>query len=155
MTSRTIHRADLSDREALLFEAGIKLGGIFHQYLGIPVASRTAAGLARSIERAVALQPYVGSVRVRIDPKRGGPVGRGRFGYRYLTPEMMDVRIRLRDGRAEVEARLVHRADLRYPLMSVDRAAPGPAPRAARPTSARRSGRRGGRSGRRTSPSGE
>lgn len=116
-----IHRAPLTRREALLFEAGVKLGGVFHQYLGIPVSPRTAGGIARTIERAVALQPYVVEARASIDPRRGGPVGRGRFAYRYLTPEMIDVTVRLRDGPEEVEARLVHRRDLRYPLMSVVR----------------------------------
>jgi len=115
------HPAGLSRREALLFEAGIKLGGIFHQYLGMPVSEATSAGVARTIERAVALQPYVVAVEVRLDPSRGGPVGRGRFAYRYLVPEMLDVRVVLRDGDEEVEARLRHRPDLRYPLMTVVR----------------------------------
>jgi hypothetical protein len=151
MKRASVHRAPLSRREALLFEAGVKLGGIFHQYLGIPITPGTAAGVARTIERAVALQPYVEETRVRIDPARGGPVGSGRFAYRYLTAEMMDVTVRLRDGPEEVEARLAHRSDLRYPLMSVSRvgvrrrATPG----------ARRSGRTSGRSARRTSRSAE
>jgi hypothetical protein len=117
----SIHRATLSSREALLFEAGIKLGGTFHQYLGMPVSRRTAGDLARTIERAVALQPFVTHVHVRVDPSRGGPLGRGRFAYHYLIPEMLDVRVRLQDRGTEVEARLAHRPDLRYPLMSVVR----------------------------------
>jgi dihydroneopterin aldolase len=122
-TSRRIHRARLTRREALLFEAGVKLGGIFHQYIGMPVSARTALATARMIERAVSLQPYVVEVHATIDPARGGPLGRGRFAYRYLTPEMIEVTVRLRDGPEEVEARLAHRPDLRYPLMSVVRAA--------------------------------
>ena len=121
MVRAPVHRAPLSRREALLFEAGVKLGGVFHQYLGIPITPRTAAGLARAIERAVRLQPYVARVRVRIDPARGGPVGTGKFAYRYLTAEMLDVTVGLVDGPEEVEARLAHRPDLRYPLMSVTR----------------------------------
>ncbi len=116
-----IHPARLSRREALLFEAGIKLGGIFHQYLGTPVSPETAEGLARTIERAVALQPYVGGIRVRISPRRGGPTGRGRFAYRYLTPTMLDATVTLTDGEVVVEARLAHSAALRYPLMRVVR----------------------------------
>jgi dihydroneopterin aldolase len=114
------HAARLTEREALLFEAGIKLGGVFHQYLGIPVAPTTAAGLARTIERAVRLQPYVDGIRVAIDPTRGpGRLGRGRFGYRYLTPEMLHVRVRLAHGRTRVEVELGFRPDLDYPLMRV------------------------------------
>jgi dihydroneopterin aldolase len=121
---RSLHPAALSRREALLFEAGVKLGGVFHQYLGMPVSARTAAGIARTIERAVALQPFVVWVRVRIDPRVGGPVGRGPFAYAYLRAEMLDVIVRLRDGPEEVEARLAHRTDLRYPLMRVVHAGP-------------------------------
>jgi dihydroneopterin aldolase len=120
-TSRAERAPRLSRRESLLFEAGIKLGGAFHQYLGIPVSERTANSLARAIEAAVGLQPFVRRVSVRIHPKRGGPLGRGRFAYRYLIPEMLDVRVQLVDGPTEVEARLRHRPDLRYPLMKVVR----------------------------------
>lgn len=126
-----IHAARLTVREALLFEAGVKLGGVFHQYLGTPVSPRTAAHLARTIEHAVGLQPFVRSVRVRIDPRLGGAVGTGRFAYRYLTPPMMRVRVRLSDGPVEVTATLEQRDDLRYPLMSV-------ASITRRPTTARR-----------------
>ena len=119
--TRPAHAARLSRREALLFEAGVKLGGVFHQYLGTPVSPRTAGPLARSIAAAVGLQPFVRDVRVRVDPRRGGPTGRGRFAYRYLTPEMLDVMVELVDGPVSVEARLRHRPDLRYPLMSVER----------------------------------
>ncbi|MGD0249793.1 MAG: dihydroneopterin aldolase family protein [Thermoplasmata archaeon] len=119
--SRPIHTAPLSRREALLFEAGVKLGGVFHQYLGMPVSPRTAGPLSRAIEAAVGLQPFVRSVRVRVDPRRGGPLGRGRFAYRYLTAEMLEVSVELVDGPVAVEARLKHRPDLRFPLMSVER----------------------------------
>ncbi len=120
-----LHPIRLTPREALLFEAGIKLGGIFHQYLGTPVAPRTAAGLARTIERAVGLQPFVAEVRVRIDPTVGGPAGRGRFAYRYLTAEMLTARVSLVDGPVRVEAGLALDPRRRYPLMSVRSVATG------------------------------
>jgi len=120
-TARPTHRPRLSSRETLLFEAGIKLGGVFHQYIGIPVSERTASSLARAIEAAVGLQPFVRRVSVRIRPERGGPLGRGEFAYRYLIPEMLEVTVQLIDGATEVEATLRHRPDLRYPLMKVVR----------------------------------
>jgi dihydroneopterin aldolase len=127
--SRPTHPARISHREALLFEAGVKLGGVFHQYLGMPVSPRTAPALARAIESAVGLQPFVRSVRVRVNPERGGPVGRGKFAYRYLTAEMLEVAVELVDGPLLVEARLKHRPDLHYPLMSVVRVGPARARR--------------------------
>jgi hypothetical protein len=115
----------LSPRERLLFEVGIKLGGIFHQYLGIPVTPRTAPALARSIEQAVSLQPFVRAVRVKIDPARGGPVRRGRYGYRYLTAEMVRARVTVGEGRHRVVAELSPDRRLRYPLMKVVKASRG------------------------------
>jgi dihydroneopterin aldolase len=117
-----MHKVPLTERESLLFEAGIKLGGIFHQYLGVPVSPKTATALAHSIEAAVALQPFVVGVRVRIVPARGGAVGRGRFGYRYVTAEMLDARVTLADGATRVVARLSYRPELRYPLMQIESA---------------------------------
>jgi dihydroneopterin aldolase len=114
-----IHRARLTEREALLFEAGIKLGGVFHQYLGTPVDSRTASGLAHTIESAVALQPYVERARVTIRPPKRRRTDTGRFDYHYLKPEMIRVTLWLRSGSTEVRARLEFRHDLEYPLMSV------------------------------------
>lgn len=142
------HAVPLTPHEALLFEAGVKLGGVFHQYLGTPVSARTAAGLARTIGRALRLQPYVVRAEVHIDPSRAGPLGRGRFAYAYLTPEMLDVRLRLSDGTARVDARLSFREDLRYPLMRVVGLRPAPAP-----SRAGRAARTRGRSARRTGPS--
>jgi len=140
-----LRKARLSPKEALLFEAGIKLGGVFHQYLGIPLNDRTAPGLARTIEHAVRLQPFVRKVEVRIAPRRGGPVGRGRYAYRYLTAEMLDIRVELADGPTSVRARLAHRPELRYPLMWVE----PPAADAGPVTSAGRGARTRGRSARR------
>jgi hypothetical protein len=109
----------LTPRERLLFEAGVKLGGVFHQYLGTPVSPRTAPLLARAIEAAVGLQPFVLRVRVEIRPSKGGPLGRGRYRYRYVTAEMLRVTVTLGDGTHRVVARLAHRPELRYPLMEV------------------------------------
>ena len=147
--SASVHGRDVTRREALMFEAGIKLGGVFHQYLGIPLSRGTAPQLARAIERAVGLQPYVRAVTVRLRPERGGPLGPGRFAYRYLTAEMLDVVLTLADGPVTVTARLAYRPDLRYPLMRVVRAG-GPTRRAR--AAHRRAGRRG-RSVRRTGTS--
>jgi len=121
-TAVSVHRAKLTSREALLFEAGIKLGGLFHQYIGIPVSARTAGALARSIEAAVSLQPFVERVQIRIRPSRGSRPGPGRFAYRYVTAEMLDARVTLSDGTTRVVARLRYRDDLRYPLMHVETA---------------------------------
>lgn len=122
-----------SDREQALFEAGIKLGGLFHQFIGVPVTSRTAPGLARAIERAVGLQPFVRKVRVSLHPERAGRSGTGRFGYHYLTAPMIEAEVEVAVGTSRVAAALTFRQDLRYPLMRVLPAAGGNPAGASRP----------------------
>ena len=114
----------LSTREMLLFEAGIKLGGIFHQYVGVPVDGATAPGLARAIARAVRLQPYVRRAAVRIHVDRAPPRPGGRFRYHYLLAEMLEAEVVLADGGEEATARVDFVPELRYPLMRVTGAAP-------------------------------
>lgn len=150
---RTLHPAALTDREALLFEAGIKLGGVFHQYLGVPVSAATAAGLGATIARALRLQPYVTAATVRVDVTRAGPAGRGAFAYHYLTAEMLWARVVLRQGTTEVAAELAHRGDLRYPLMRVVRVRSARGWTGGSTRRVRRSAGRSGRSVRRTAPS--
>ncbi len=107
------------DREQALFEAGIKLGGIFHQFIGVPVSRKTAPTLERAIEAAVGLQPYITSVKVRIRPPESHSPGR--FAYHYLMADMLEAEIKVEVGGAQVEARLSFRKDLQYPLMKVER----------------------------------
>lgn len=115
---RSVRSRPPSNGEQALFEAGIKLGGLFHQFIGVPVAPSSAPSLARAIEKAVGLQPYVRQVRVKIDPEKGGKTGTGRFGYRYLTAEMLDVELTIVVKGVPVLAELHYRTDLRYPLMT-------------------------------------
>ena len=56
-----------TNREIAAFEAGIKLGALYHQFVGSPVSPKTADSLERAIEESISLQPYVRSVDVRID----------------------------------------------------------------------------------------
>jgi hypothetical protein len=88
------------------------------------VTRATARGLARTIESAVSLQPFVREVRVRIAPARGGPTGRGRLAYRYLTAEMVHATVTLENDEHRVVARLAYEPTLRYPLMRVVSAGP-------------------------------
>ena len=48
-----------SDREQVVFEAGIKLGALYHQWVGTPISRASAGSVEAAIERAVILQPFV------------------------------------------------------------------------------------------------
>jgi hypothetical protein len=108
-----------SDRERAAFEAGIKLGSIYHQYVGAPVNESNVEALEGAIEAGVRVQPFVDDVRVRIDRatikrKRGAP-----YKYWSLTGEMLDVWLRVRYNGAVAECEMRYVPELKYPLMRV------------------------------------
>jgi hypothetical protein len=103
-----------TDRERAAFEAGIKLGALYHQWVGTPVSPATAESLEKAIERSVALQPAVESVRVRLNR---GLMSPNAFGYSELAGLMFDVKLVIRVGAARAHATL--RPSVDYPLMSL------------------------------------
>ena len=107
-----------TDRERAAFEAGIKLGAIYHQHVGAAVDGRSVVALERAIEASTRAQPHVESVRVRIDRSALRPA-RGLYQYTSLAGEMLDVSVVTRVGGARARGRLRYIARLHYPLMWV------------------------------------
>lgn len=103
-----------TEREQAVFEAAIKLGALYHQWVGTPVSPATAATLERAIQESVGLQPYVTGITVSLDRSRmAGNI----FGYAELEGTMFTVDITTKVGAASCHARL-HRKD-DYPLMEI------------------------------------
>jgi len=119
------------DRDKAIFEAGIKLGALYHQFLGTPVSTETAEGLETAIKRSVSLQPWVSAVEVKIDREkvlRAQEKGRGtespkKFKYCELSGEMLDVKVVVLRGQVEVQARVKYEEELAYPLMRLEKVA--------------------------------
>lgn len=103
-----------SDREKAVFEAGIKLGALYHQWVGTPISRESAASVETAIEKAVILQPFVEEITVKLDRSL---MTENRFGYSELTGLMFNVEIITRVGFSYCHARLV--PDKGYPFMSV------------------------------------
>ncbi len=103
-----------NDREKAVFEAGIKLGALYHQWVGTPISRESAASVETAIEKAVILQPFVEEITVKLDRSR---MTENRFGYSELTGLMFDVEIITRVGFSYCHARL--EPEKGYPFMSV------------------------------------
>ena len=104
----------IPDREKAIFEAGIKLGALYHQWVGTPISRNSAAGVEKAIEQAVILQPFVEEITVRLDRTLMTP---NAFGYSELSGLMFDVDIVTRVGFTYCRARLAQKDG--YPLMQV------------------------------------
>jgi hypothetical protein len=103
-----------SDREQAVFEAGIKLGALYHQWVGTPISRQSAASVESAIEKAVILQPFVEEITVKLNRSL---MTENRFGYSELSGLMFDVGIVTRVGFTYCHARLA--PEKGYPLMQV------------------------------------
>lgn len=104
----------ITDRENAVFEAAIKLGALYHQFVGTPISRNTAATVEAAIESAVSLQPYVTRIEVHLDKSL---MNENPFGYSELTGAMYDVTIETKFNDAVCKAQL--RFENGYPMMKI------------------------------------
>ncbi len=100
------------------FEAGIKLGALFHQFVGLPVGEKNVENVERAIESCVKLQPFVKNVKVSISVEKLREK-ESAFGYTSLTPEMLYAEVEVIFEGCRVKARLRWDDKLMYPIMEV------------------------------------
>ncbi len=108
----------ITDRDSALFEAGIKLGALYHQFVGSPVNLSTAGGLEEAIRGSISLQPCVQSITVAIDRKMVSERIND-FGYCELDGRMLGVAAVIRYGTAVVHVGIRYDAEMDYPMMFV------------------------------------
>ncbi len=107
-----------SDSERAAFEAGIKLGTIYHQFVGVPLSTGSVETLERAIEAGSRVQPFVEDVTVRIDRSKLRDK-RGQYDYVPLTGDMLDVTLVVRYKETRVRANMRFLKDMNYPLMYI------------------------------------
>ncbi len=105
-------------RERAVFEAGIKLGTIYHQFVGTPLCAANVEILERAIEDGVKVQPFVEDVKVRID-RRALRKKKDAYDYQTLTGPMMNVILKIKVENVRVTAEMRFVDELNYPLMYV------------------------------------
>jgi hypothetical protein len=111
---------DCSDSERAAFEAGIKLGTIYHQFVGVPISANNVETLERAMEAGSMVQPFVEKVKVRIDrSKLRSKVGE--YDYVSLTGDMLDVSLQIRYKGTRVFAGMKFVKEMNYPLMYVEK----------------------------------
>ncbi len=108
-----------TDRERAIFEAGIKLGTIYHQYVGVPINLSNLTSLENAIRESVKVQPFVEDAEVRID-KEIVKKRQGVYKYITLSGEMLDVKLRIRYNDEQVTAKLEYIEEMDYPLMHLE-----------------------------------
>ena len=108
-----------TSRDRALFEIGIKMGTVFHQFVGTPVSLKNVEDLERAFSKSILAQPFVTNSMVSVDRDRLKAMT-DRHGYTSLTGEMLKVEIDLHFESWDVKAKMEYKKDLDYPLMYVD-----------------------------------
>ncbi len=111
--------SEINERDRAVFEAGIKLGALYHQFVGTPVNTDTVDDLARVIEESIAVQPYVRSISVYIDRDLVKKKQNSKFGYCELEGRMLHVTLQVLYKNTIAQAELAYDEELDYPMMSL------------------------------------
>ncbi len=108
---------EINERDIAVFEAGIKLGALYHQFVGTPISPETVDSLERTIEDSIALQPHVRSVSVSIDREMAEKKLNPEFRYCELEGRMLNVSLQILYKNTIAYAELAYDETKDYPLM--------------------------------------
>jgi len=106
---------NLSERERAVFEGGISLGALFHQFVGTPVSMKTKKSLEIAMSESLKNQPLIEDISVSIilDIEDGK--------YVSLDGNMLDVSLTVKTKEnTKAVLRLKYIKELDYPLMYVE-----------------------------------
>lgn len=110
---------NLTDRERAIFEGGISMGALFHQFVGTPVSVNTISSLEKAIEESILLQPAIVDVDVKLDEdliKKNS----GTMGYTSLTGDMLLVRLTTKINQKIITTCISYDEKLNYPMMYIE-----------------------------------
>jgi hypothetical protein len=110
---------EVNERDIAVFEASIKLGALYHQFVGTPINVDTIDDLSRAIEESVALQPYVRSISVLIDRDMVAKRQNLKFGYCELEGRMLHVSLQVLYKNTIASVELAYDEEQDYPMMSI------------------------------------
>lgn len=108
-----------TERDNALFEAGIKLGALYHQFTGAPVNISTVDSLEQAIKESISVQPYVEKISVTIDRDMVTSRTGEKFRYCELEGPMLKVEARITFGGTTATVGLKYDRSLDYPLMRI------------------------------------
>lgn len=111
-------RFSCTTRERAVFEAGIKLATVYHQFVGTPVNLDTVGKLEEAISRSIEVQPYVKSAAVTIN-RSFFSNGTDKYSYLSLTGDMIDAIVKIELDGILVTAEMRYDKELDYPLMFI------------------------------------
>lgn len=110
--------SNINKRERAIFEGGITMGALFHQFVGIPISRDTISSVETGIKKAFELQPAIENVNVKINPKKLEEALTD-FDYTTLNGDMLNIEITTKVDNVTAVIKIEYIEELNYPLMYV------------------------------------
>ncbi|WP_455645823.1 dihydroneopterin aldolase family protein [Methanosphaera sp.] len=109
---------NLSDRERAIFEGGISMGALYHQFVGTPVNVDTCDSLEKAIEESILLQPAIVDVHVSLN-KDLIKQASGTMNYTSLEGNMLYIEITTKVNEICIITCISYDEELNYPIMYI------------------------------------
>ncbi|TXT55461.1 MAG: Dihydroneopterin aldolase [Promethearchaeota archaeon] len=114
---------DITERERACFEAGIKLGALYHILSGIPIVKdeNIINSIEKGIQSAISCQPFVETVEINLDRKK--ILGKKEKPYKYdeIHGEIIKAKIMINYKTTRIIAKVEWVENLMYPLMFIEK----------------------------------
>ncbi|MHA1505615.1 MAG: dihydroneopterin aldolase family protein [Candidatus Asgardarchaeia archaeon] len=112
--------SSVTDRERAIFECGISLGAIYHQFVGTPIFKANLELLEKAIKSCIESQPFIEEVDVKITPPRDVE-GISPYVFCEISGYNLRAKVVSKYGKYRVVGRLNYDEELKYPLMYIEK----------------------------------
>jgi hypothetical protein len=109
---------EVTDRDRAIFEGAITLGAIFHQFGGIPLKKSVIPLVKETIEKTMAIQPYIEKITVTINDKNIRNYEHP-YDYSLLSGEKLELEVISQYGTCKVHLGMKFVKELDFPLMFI------------------------------------
>lgn len=114
--------SDMSERERACFEAGIKLGALYHILIGMPISSQEEiiSSIEKGIEASISCQPYVKKIEVKLKRNKIKGDKTTDFDYDEVSGDIIEAKLIIAYESVELIAKIQWIKDFQYPLMYIE-----------------------------------
>jgi len=113
----------ITARERAIFEGGIALGAICHQFSGLPVSpeKRVLSAVEHAVVECMRLTPYKKKIKIKINPKMLRKIGKTPYYYQTLEEKNLDLTVVASYAGVDATVRMKYFPRLGFPLMYVEK----------------------------------
>lgn len=121
-TGKIYFSPNINNRERACFEAGIKLGALYHILSGMPISSDPTIikSIERGIEASISCQPFVQSVEIKLDNEKIAGKKLTHFDYDEINGTLIRAKVVIEYEDIKVVAKIQWVEEFQYPLMFIE-----------------------------------